>query len=325
MPNKNLMFVFSLPRSGSTLLQRILGSHSQISTAPEPWLLLPFAYATRHRGVFAEYNHNVSRQAINDFIGKLPAGEDDYFKELGRFAKSLYMKVSDAQTLYFLDKTPRYYFIIPEIRTIFPDAKFIFLFRNPLQVFASIIDTWCNGRLLFYKHYADLFIGPSCLAAGYGMMADQSIRINFENLVQSPEESVKEILDYLALEYEPGMLDHFKDVTIGGRMGDPGRFGSGQINPSSLEKWKTTLNTSFRKFYAGYYLECLGADTLKTFGYEPDDLKKQLNDVKVTGFGGIMDPVYLCLTMASRIVEPNIFGRKCRQKYQTGLPFVYHG
>ena len=163
------------------------------------------------------------------------------------------------------------------------------------------------------------------LFRSYRMMAHQSIPIDFESLIQSPEASIKAILSYLDLEYEAGMLDHFKDEMLEGKMGDPGRFQSWQINSEPLEKWKNCFNTSFRKFYAGHYLNCLGTDTLRGLGYELDDLKKQLNDIDVTGFGSIMDPAYLCLTMLFRILDPKIFTHKFRQKHQTGAPFLFHG
>lgn len=44
MNGKNLIFIVSQPRSGSTLLQRILSAHSQICTTSEPWLALPLLW-----------------------------------------------------------------------------------------------------------------------------------------------------------------------------------------------------------------------------------------------------------------------------------------
>ncbi|MBT8101022.1 MAG: sulfotransferase, partial [Gammaproteobacteria bacterium] len=49
------VFLLSLPRSGSTLLQRMLMTHPAISSVPEPWLLLPIFYPRRTSGHSAEY------------------------------------------------------------------------------------------------------------------------------------------------------------------------------------------------------------------------------------------------------------------------------
>ena len=61
------IFLFSLPRSGSTLAQRIIASHAEIATTAEPWLLLPCLYALRHGGVYAEYSQATAVKAIRDF------------------------------------------------------------------------------------------------------------------------------------------------------------------------------------------------------------------------------------------------------------------
>src|SRR6516165_4829830 len=51
----NLIFLFSQPRAGSTLLQRILGRHPDIHTVAEPWIMLPSFYVMRPDRCEAEY------------------------------------------------------------------------------------------------------------------------------------------------------------------------------------------------------------------------------------------------------------------------------
>src|SRR5665213_3086127 len=51
------IFIFSISRSGSTLLQRVLAAHPEVATVSEPWLLLPFVYSMRTEGVIADYVH----------------------------------------------------------------------------------------------------------------------------------------------------------------------------------------------------------------------------------------------------------------------------
>ena len=61
------IFIFSLPRSGSTLLQRLIGADTNVSYASEPWILLPFFYALKDTGASAEYNHQVMTQGVRHF------------------------------------------------------------------------------------------------------------------------------------------------------------------------------------------------------------------------------------------------------------------
>src|SRR5438270_5037071 len=99
------LFIFCLPRSGSTLLQRVLAAHPEIATASEPWILLPQLYAFRGHGVRAEYAHGTMAAALRDFRDHLPQGQDDYRRELRRFVLNLYTLASESGARYFLDKT----------------------------------------------------------------------------------------------------------------------------------------------------------------------------------------------------------------------------
>ena len=139
-------FIISQPRAGSTLLQRLLGTHPQVQTIGEPWLAIPFVYALREKGVSSEYIHVSLAQGFGEFVSKLPGGRADYFREVRAMLERLQQKISAPGKTCFLDKTPRYHLILDELAQIFPDAKFIVLWRNPLAIVASILNTWKDGR-----------------------------------------------------------------------------------------------------------------------------------------------------------------------------------
>jgi hypothetical protein len=109
------LFLLSLPRSGSTLAQRILAAHEGIATTSEPWILLPYLYTLRDSGIYAEYNHRSMILAIEDFCEMLPGGREDYIAEIRELALRLYDKACPDGTRYFLDKTPRYHLVSDEI------------------------------------------------------------------------------------------------------------------------------------------------------------------------------------------------------------------
>jgi len=133
------VFLLSLPRSGSTLLQRILMAHPQIASTGEPWLLLPPVFAQRKKGTLTSYGHHSLYQSLNSFISTLPRMHDDYWAARRLFARELYSKQCASEEIYFLDKTPRYYLILEELRKMFPDGKYIYLFREPLSIVASML------------------------------------------------------------------------------------------------------------------------------------------------------------------------------------------
>ena len=209
------VFIFSLPRSGSTLLQRILASHTEICSTAEPWVLLPYIYARKKEGLLSEYSHFDGYKALNEFIEKLPRADKDFNSLFRQFIGGLYEEQCVNNEIYFVDKTPRYYLIIPEIFEIFPDAKFIFLFRNPAHVFASIISTFGNDRLnRLHRNMIDIQIGPKALARGYQLIGENSYKLRYEDLVTDPERYVKEVFDYLGVRHEPGVLNMFSKTRL---------------------------------------------------------------------------------------------------------------
>ncbi len=78
-----------------------------------------------------------SAAAIEDFSQNLPSGSESYFGAVREFALDLYAQAAAAGETYFLDKTPPYAHFLPELARIFPEAKFVVLWRNPLAVVAS--------------------------------------------------------------------------------------------------------------------------------------------------------------------------------------------
>ena len=88
---------------------------------------------------------------------------------------------------YFLDNTPRYYYIISELYSIFPNAKFIFLFRNPLDVVNSILNTWVKDDWYALSQYRDdLIKAPHLLQKGKIELGDSVYVIKYEKLITEP-------------------------------------------------------------------------------------------------------------------------------------------
>lgn len=275
------IFIFSLPRSGSTLLQRILASHEKIETAAEPWVLLPFIYPLKWGGVFAEYSHANAVAAIGDFITSLPNGEKDYLEAVNLAAESLYRKAagsSDAK--YFLDKTPRYALICDEVIKAFPDAKFIFLWRNPLAVIASMIETWGQGKWSLYHYKIDLFQGQIRLLDTFERYANIVLSIKYEDFVVGPRKELDRIGNYLDIEFGGDVLESFPSISFEGKMGDPsGSKLYSQVSNEPLNKWKKTLCNPLRKWWCKHYLLWLGNERLEVMGYNFNDLILELDTI----------------------------------------------
>jgi hypothetical protein len=286
------IFLLSMPRSGSTLAQRVMAAHPAISTAAEPWVLLPHLYATRERGIAAEYTQPIAARAIAEFVQSLPNGERDYREALHDFAIELYTRAAGEDATYFLDKTPRYHYVVEDLLTTFPDAKFIFLWRNPLAVVASIVETWTKGRWNVDRWQGDLQ-GIASLVDAHDAHRDSTLAVRYEDLVGDPASTWPRLFEHLDLPFDPDLLTRFSDVALEGTMGDPtGVHRYATISDESLEKWRTTLANPYRKRWCRDYLRWIGAQRLATMGYDPDGLLAELDAIGTTPRSVASDAVH---------------------------------
>lgn len=305
------LFILSLPRSGSTLAQRILAAHEPIATASEPWLLLPYLYTLQERGVYAEYGHRVLVQAVKDFYAVLPNGRSDYVAEIRRFALRLYEKASPEGTRYFLDKTPRYHLISDEMIAAFPDGKYIFLWRNPLAVVASIMETWAGGKWNLYRFKVDLFDGIDNLVRTYERHEDKAHAVRYEELITNPEETWSEVFRYLDLPFDRSALDRFEDVRLAGSWGDhSGTRKYRQVSADPLESWRQTLNNPVRKAWCRRYLRWIGRDRLAIMGYDLDGLIADLDSLPMSRRRVGSDLGRGCWGLVRDLLEPKILAQK---------------
>jgi hypothetical protein len=280
------IFIFSMPRSGSTLLQKILSSHQLISSSGEPSIMLPITYILKEEGIITDSAHRENLGGIKALIGALPKKEEDYYKYLRQFILSIYSNVSNDGSHYFLDKTPKYWMIIDEIVKVFPDAKFIFLFRNPTEVLASSINTWSQDRLRVNSYIDELYDAPIKLLDGYCKHKDRSLLIRYKDLILKSEEVTSEICNYLEIEYDSAMIEHWNSTKLNGDFGDPsGVRNYKSISPESLKKWKQSFTTSFRKLLVKHYLKSIPPEFFELAGYNRTILIDEINKIPTTGLG----------------------------------------
>ena len=301
------IFLFSISRSGSTLVQRILAAHDGVATVSEPWLLLPLVYSLRRDGVLAEYVHPLMVDAIEDFYGEFPLGREDYLLQAREFAGQLYEKAAGDGARYFVDKSPPYCLVADEIMQLFPEGKFVFLWRNPLSVIASMLQTWLAGRWHPTMFRSDLFIGLPRLVAAYNTNADNSYSARFEDLVAGEESHWRPLMEYLGIEFDASALAGFSAVELKGRMGDPTgtkRYSALSSDPS--EKWRGAFGNPIRTAWCRRYLRFLGAERLEIMGYSLDQLLRDL-EAQPTGTAFLLSDLgRAALDVAKEPLRPQV-------------------
>jgi Sulfotransferase family len=274
------VFVLSLPRSGSTLLQRMLATHPEVATTSEPWLLLPQLYALRERGAVAEYGHRTAARAIADFAAALPGGRDDYLTEVRRSALALYERAA-GDAAWFLDKTPRYHLVVDEIMALFPDARFVFLWRNPLAVAASMIDSFGRGHWNLDRYEVDLHGGIERLVAAHARRDPRAVALRFEDVVADPGAATRVVFELLGLDPAEAAAEAFAGTSLNGRMGDrTGTAAYSEISGEPVERWRTTMANPLRKRWCAAYLRSLGPERLAAMGYDHEELARAVSGIR---------------------------------------------
>jgi hypothetical protein len=143
------VFIVSPPRSGSTLLFETLAraaglytvggeSHGRVEGLPEL--------------------HPNARGFDSNRLG-VEAATPAVIAELrGRFDEALrdrHGQPAPAGRVRMLEKTPKNALRIPFLREVFPEARFIYLYRDPREVLSSMIEAWTSGRFRTYPNMPD--------------------------------------------------------------------------------------------------------------------------------------------------------------------------
>lgn len=285
-----LLFLISPPRSGSTLLQRMLGSHSQVFTFPEPHLVTPLAFLGYHDLVDkAPFDHINAAEAIKTFVAALPNGEQDYLDALRAYADTMYRRMLDKSgKRYFLDKTPAYALVLRFLTSLYPEARYVVLTRHPLAIMSSYANSFFDGDW----HGANEF---NPIVNRYVPAIAQLLRnpvkhvlhVRYEQLVREPEHELGRVFNFLDLQDEPGAVnygDRYDSSTPAG-MGDPIAVGK-QKRPveSSLNKWVSELiDDSAKLTLASQIIHRLDEEDVRLWGFDKQQLMAPLEQARREG------------------------------------------
>lgn len=283
MNDNNLIFLISQPRAGSTLIQRMLGSHPEIHTTSEPWVMLHPLYAMKKTGIETEYSSDLALEGLADFLSQIKDGDAVYREKISQMYKALYGQVlGPTGKKYYLDKTPRYYFIINELFEIYPGAKFIILFRNPLAVLLSIVESWTKTewyKLSEYKH--DLLHAPDCLLQGLKILGHAALSLQYENLLMTPESEVKKLCEFIGVKFDKKIIEYNPGSLPRWQHGDQKTVYE-KTKPDNVysDKWMQSLNNPQSWRVAREYLDYLGKDRIDEMGYSFGELDAVLTKNK---------------------------------------------
>ena len=265
MKEENLIFIISLPRSGSTFLQRILSNNEHVNTCSEPWLLLNYANQIKPSLITGTFDNDLAIDAFKNYQEKYP---DINFKEIHKkFLLSLYAPLLGDHKLV-IDKTPRYWEMMDEIRELFPESKIIILKRNPIEVAKSIFKTWNVDSIeKILPYYNDLIIGPSSIDSFERKNSNdsQTYFLTYEELLQNTELVVGKLYKWLDIPFDKTVLEAENNDKFKGKYGDPflnSTVGYKKARDTARMKELNNQQELFLKGYANF----LGKDFLIKYG-----------------------------------------------------------
>ena len=235
--DENLVFLIGFPRSGTTLLDSILRSHSEITVLEEK----PYLLNLRH--VFFKQNENDLSSLLNITQEIRDKIRNEYFNKI--------FSEIDKNRRIIVDKFPLTIIELGFVKCIFPNAKIILAMRHPCDVVTScffsslkINDAMVNflswsTTIQFYNKVFDLFEFYS------NEMNLNFITIKYEDLILNFKKNVLMMTKYLGLEYESNMENFFITAKNRSRISTPSY--SQVINPlykTSINRWKNYPNTN---------------------------------------------------------------------------------
>ncbi|MGO9403594.1 MAG: sulfotransferase family protein [Terriglobales bacterium] len=201
------LFVLSVPRSGSTLLYALLNQHSQISLLYEgdlPTMQL-YLFGRLRSGAWRErwefWNQAPSRHGIA--IESMPARVSNVWEA----TKIVYQGVARRKrATIWGEKTPQWYHCALRTAEKFPDASFIFLWRDMQAVMGSIARAAVTERLFRKEGFANrALLGNEQLKRACEALKSRGRHVHevdYEDLASNSSECMRQICQFLKLPFE---------------------------------------------------------------------------------------------------------------------------
>ena len=230
-PAPDPIFIVGLPRAGSTLLEQILASHSQVDGTLELPNILSIAHRLRGRNMVSD------RERYPRVLNEL--SDADLFKLGEEYLEGT--RIHRGSAPFFTDKMPNNFRHIGLIHLILPNAKIIDARRNPLDCcWSGFKQLFAEGQEFTYglREIGDYFRGYVDLMNYWDEILPEGriLKVQHEDVLNDLEGQVRRILDYCELPFEEACIRfHETDRPVRTASSEQVRQ---PINTSGLAQWR---------------------------------------------------------------------------------------
>ena len=259
------VFVLGVPRSGTTLLSVLLSNHpkvflNEISVTGRLLKLLNLYNNHYLKGTF-DNKEDFFQKIINrsERLKQLLNGVDLKGKCWREFlTERIIEKTKNNKKEIWLDKAPPFIDSIPEILFLFPYAKIIHIVRDPRANVLSLRER----QYLDYRLAAKLWekLNSKGISDGDIVNPDQYIIIKYEDLILETESVLKNICDFLFIDYDNKLIEKLKTSKY---TNIENSYVSKQINVDKLRGWEKRLTKKEVKT-----IETITRNVMLNIGYE---------------------------------------------------------
>lgn len=218
-------FLVGCPRSGTTLLQCLIGAHSQIQTFPETALFYSSVPSHRREMEFLGIASRAAKVRFIEFLNEISRPElfEYYFRNpfsIGQYA-TMWRHLLDDLTMEegksgWLEKTPHHVDYLQYIQRLFPDAKVIHIIRNGADNIASMWVQVEKARMRSGKGWSldetiNRWVTAVRTSASYQGKEGHYL-VSYEGVVDHPEDTLKSLFSFMELPFEHGIMKRYPEV-----------------------------------------------------------------------------------------------------------------
>ena len=298
MSEQNLQpfFIFGSPRSGTSLLSRMIDSHEQLVVPNESLIFKMFSSSL---GSYGDLNNIANQQELlKDILATRviqywsPCPQYDEVAPLisqpgfaGVIEALICSRAPEKKLLAWGEKSPGHVFYWKEIKETYPNAKVVHIVRDGRDVASSIINARMGPKTYFAaaKMWCDYLDGIEKIKQD--CPTDDFVEIRYEDLLSDPEENLQKICTTLGVEYSEKMLKFFEknasyqtDATNLENLNKP-------LIASNKEKWRKNLSDrNLQEF------ETVAGQHLSAYGFEPANKLGAMSAYKLNVIRYVLSP-----------------------------------